>query len=143
MVNKYLVVAIAVAFIGGTLYTIYFPQTQSHQSGCNRPQGSLLLIADESGFNDSISHLKSSAKGNWPIIRVHVGDSVSIYVCNTDQFSAHGFSVDHYFDAGRALLPGDSYALSFVASKAGNFTIYCTILCPVHVWMLRGLLVVS
>jgi hypothetical protein len=143
LVNKYLVVAIAVAFVGGTLYTIYFPQTHSGPTGCNRPAGSILLIADGSGYNDSMGHLQINPRADWPVIRVHVGDYVKIYVCNMDQFSAHGFSIDHYFDSGIALMPQDSFSLSFTAAKAGNYTIYCTILCPVHVWMLRGSLVVS
>lgn len=54
----------------------------------------------------------------------------------------HGFAIDHYFDAGRVLRPGDEYKLSFVAKDSGAYVIFCNVFCSIHVYMIGSLVVV-
>ncbi len=112
-------------------------------SSCVRPAGYFLIIADMNGFNNSVAYLRSHPNEPWPVINVHRGDRVNILVCNLDDYSPHGFAVGHYFDQGAALMPHESFRISFVADVAGTFAIYCTIICPVHEYMQSGQLVVS
>jgi heme/copper-type cytochrome/quinol oxidase subunit 2 len=39
-------------------------------------------------------------------------------------------------------MPGEAYSISFTATKAGTFAIYCNIFCTIHIYM-RGQLIVS
>ena len=98
------------------------------------------IVADNHGYNDSISHGAPSAL--WPVINVHHGDLVTLTFCNTDSVEAHGFAVDTYFDRGVILAPGTAYQISFTASQTGTFRIFCTNFCTVHRYM-NGRLVVS
>jgi hypothetical protein len=108
---------------------------------CERPPGYFLIIADLSGFNDSINH--GAPLNPWPVIRVHEGDTVRIVVCNKDTSQAHGFAIQTYFDAGVILAPGDAYRIIFTATVPGTFVIYCNIFCTVHAFMVGRLLVSS
>jgi len=60
-------------------------------------------------------------------------------VCNLDTVQSHGFALEHYFDRGVTLMPGNAYKVSFVANIAGSFTIYCNVFCTVHPFMLGKL----
>lgn len=122
-------------------YTYRHIVSGSFGSGCNRPEGYIAVIIDSQGFNDSAILLKNHE--HWPIISTSQGETVRIYVCNTDKVSAHGFAIEGYFDSGIVLAPGQSYTLSFVADKRGNFTIYCNVFCPVHWAMTSGILFVT
>lgn len=113
------------------------PYRVASVQGCDRPTGYSLLILDNSGFNDSIHRVSSSAPSID--LHYHIGEAVSILVCNLDTVQAHGFAVDHYFDRGVTLRPGDAYRVSFVAKDAGSFTIYCNVFCTVHTFMLGTL----
>lgn len=108
-----------------------------------KPPGFFLIIADLQGFNDSVTHIESSPNEPWPVIKVHRGDHVNILVCNTDDYSPHGFAIEHYLDAGVALMPHESFRVSFVADQVGSFTMYCNIFCPVHPYMLNGQVIVT
>jgi len=143
MVSRTLAVILVVALLSGILITIYAPRldlrsTSPNQSGvgCNRPPGYLLIIANENGFNDSVHHARP-----WPLIRVQEGSSVGIIICNNDSVEAHGFGIDRYMSPTQ-LRPGQFARTTFVANQAGNYTIYCSIFCSVHVYM-QGRLVVS
>jgi hypothetical protein len=118
------------------------PQT-TRTASCLRPPGYFLIIANLQGFNDSVDHLLKAPNQPWPVIRVHEGDRVNILVCNMDDYSPHGFAIQHYLDGGVALMPHDTFRVSFIADQVGTFTIYCTIFCPVHPYMLSGQLIVS
>lgn len=109
--------------------------------GCAKPPGGYLITASKLGYNDSISH---GAPGNsWPMITVHLGQNVTIIVCNID-LVAHGFQITHYFMRSQEnLVPGQVLRISFVADQAGAFTIYCDVLCPIHIYMQNGLLTVA
>jgi len=107
---------------------------------CTRQPGFTLIIADLSGFNDSIGH--GAPAHPWPIVYVEKGQVVRFLVCNLDQTQAHGFAITYYFDAGVPIMPGEAYTIVFTATKAGTFTIFCNIFCTIHIYM-RGELVVT
>ena len=110
--------------------------------GCIKPQGGYLIVADQLGFNDSVDH--GVPTNNWPVMTVKAGQNVTIVVCNADSTQAHGFQIAHYYDARLvSLQPGEVLKVSFVATEAGSFRVYCSILCTVHWAMQNGQLVVT
>ena len=109
------------------------------RSTCERPPGFFLIIADLSGFNDSISH--GAPANPWPVIRVQQGDVVHILVCNKDTTQPHGFAIGTYFPVGVAIAPGEAYRIVFTATVPGTFVMYCNIFCTVHVFMVSRLIV--
>ena len=116
------------------------PPVTVTMSTCTRPPGFILIIADLTGFNNSIGH--GAPTHPWPVVRVQKGEVVRFLVCNLDQTQAHGFAITYYFDAGVPIAPGDAYTVVFTATQAGTFTIYCNIFCTIHIYM-RGQLIVS
>lgn len=152
LLNKFLVVGILVAVVVGSVVSVYWPSLSTPANptpvtqtatACVRPPGYFLIIADLQGFNDSVTHIQKSPNEPWPVIKVHTGDRVNIMVCNNDDYSPHGFAIEHYLDSGVALMPHETFRISFVADKAGIFTMYCNIFCPVHPYMLNGQLIVT
>jgi len=110
-------------------------------SDCVKPAGGFLVVASNTGFNDSIGH--GAPEKNWPIITVQQGQNVTIVVCNID-VQAHGFQITHYDDQDEVtIVPGQVYKVSFVANQAGSFDIYCEIFCSIHIYMQSGLLNVT
>ena len=139
MVSRSLVVSIILALAGGTLLTAYAPSlglSGRVTNGCARPPGYTLLVADENGYNDSAHHSRP-----WPVIQVQRGETVKIVVCNLDPVSPHGFEINNYVGPVQ-LTASQSFPTTFVADRPGNYSMYCTIFCPVHQYMLYGLLVV-
>lgn len=116
------------------------PPVTVTESACNRPPGFILIIADLSGFNDSIGH--GAPANPWPVVRVEEGQVVNFLVCNLDQTQAHGFAISYYFDAGVPVMPGEAYQIVFTATEAGTFAIFCNIFCTIHIFM-RSTLIVS
>jgi hypothetical protein len=110
-------------------------------AGCAKPVGGFLIVASNTGYNDSIAH--GAPTKSWPIITVHQGQNVTIVVCNTD-VQAHGFQITHYFVKNQAtLVPGQKLRVSFIADQTGSFDIYCDIFCSIHIYMQNGLLNVT
>jgi FtsP/CotA-like multicopper oxidase with cupredoxin domain len=109
------------------------------KSTCDRPPGYFLIIANLSGFNDSISH--GAPANPWPVIRVNQGQVVRILICNQDATQPHGFAISTYFPDGIAIMPGQAYGVVFTATVPGTFVIYCNIFCTVHVFMVARLIV--
>ena len=139
MVSRSLVVLIIAALAGGTLLTAYAPSlglSGRVTNGCVRSAGYTLLVADENGYNDSRHHSRP-----WPIIQVSRGETVKIVVCNLDPVSPHGFEINNYVNPVQ-LTAGQSFATTFVADRPGNYSMFCSIFCPVHPYMVNGLLVV-
>jgi hypothetical protein len=135
--------AIGVAAIISVTYVEDFGRNSgaSLPAGCVKPAGGFLVIASNLGFNDSIEH-GAPTKG-WPLMTAQKGATVNIVVCNTDRV-AHGFQIAHYFDSSiETVEPGQVIHVSFVANQAGTFDIYCSILCPIHVYMQNGQLLVN
>lgn len=118
----------------------YTGARKENSSGCKKPKNGFLIIADTNGFNGS--KLFGAPFRNWPIINVSLGKTFSITVCN-DDIQAHGFQISYYLDTPiNSIAPGQSETFTITANKAGNFTIYCSIFCTVHIYMQSGLLVV-
>ena len=145
-----LVVLIVAAVIIGSVVAYYYPElnTPANQpvsagTPCVRPPGYFLIIADLNGFNDSVAHLQKTPNEPWPVIRVSRGETVNILVCDLDDYSPHGFAIQHYFEQGTAMMPHQTFRITFVADQDGTFIIFCTIFCPVHPYMISGQLIVT
>jgi heme/copper-type cytochrome/quinol oxidase subunit 2 len=150
--NKLFLAAIIGALVIGVGVSYYYPSmntpletqpTSSATSGCTVPAGYILIIADIDGYNDSVAQLEQNSSAPWPVIRVNLGERVNIIVCDTDDYSPHGFAIYHYFDGGTAIMPHQSFKISFVADEVGTFRIYCAIFCPVHPYMQNDELIVT
>jgi FtsP/CotA-like multicopper oxidase with cupredoxin domain len=150
-VNKIVIISVLAALIIGSVAGFYWPslntlanpQPSTQRADCVTPPGYFLITADITGYNDSVSHIQQHPNDPWPVIRVSRGDRVNILICNLDDYSPHGFAIDHYLDVGVALMPHESYRVSFIADQDGTFTIYCNIFCPVHPYMQTGELIVT
>jgi heme/copper-type cytochrome/quinol oxidase subunit 2 len=92
------------------------------------------------GMNGSAYHALTA---NWPVMVVHQGQKVVIHLINCASSEDHGFAITHYFGAGLALAPGNSYTLTFTAGEKGTFRVYCSILCAIHPYMQNGELIVE
>ncbi|MDG6989972.1 MAG: hypothetical protein JRM99_00960 [Nitrososphaerota archaeon] len=86
----------------------------------------------------------------WPTLNVKVGQVVSIHVINCATSEPHGFQISYYDDIQQnghnnliAIPVGQSYDVTFTATKAGTYRIYCSILCSIHPLMQNGALVVT
>ena len=119
--------------------TSYALAVKVSKSSCVRSVGFLLILADLSGFNDSIAH--GAPLNPWPVVHVHTDDYVHFLVCNDDASQAHGFAIETYFDRGVAILPGEAFTIEFQATIPGSFVIYCNIFCTVHAFMVGRLIV--
>lgn len=108
-------------------------------STCVRPSGFILIMADLSGYNDSIAH--GAPLNPWPVVRVKLGDVVRFLVCNDDPTQPHGFAIQTYFNRGVAIMPGEAYRIEFTATLTGTFVLYCNIFCTVHIFMVGRLIV--
>ena len=150
--RRLLFLAIAVAVIGASgILAVTLPGLNNVStstsaltlpSGCVKPAGGFLIIASQLGFNDSVNH--GVPEDNWPVMNVRLGQNVTIVVCNADPSQAHGFQIDHYYVAQLvSIASGDVLRVSFVASQAGSFRVYCQIFCTIHWAMQSGRLIVS
>jgi hypothetical protein len=110
------------------------------KSACSRPAGFILIIADLSGFNDSVGH--GAPLHPWPVVHILKGQMVQFVVCNHDMTQPHGFAIRYYLSAGIAMAPNDAFQIVFPATETGTFDIYCNIFCTIHVFM-RGQLIIS
>jgi len=151
--RKYLIIVVAVllaAFLAVLAFSL--PQlngvsttaatSATLPAGCVKPSGGFLIIASQLGFNDSVNH--GVPQNSWPVMDVKEGQNVTIVVCNSDPAEAHGFQIDHYYDARLvSIASGHVLTLSFVASVVGTFRVYCEIPCAIHWAMQSGELVVS
>lgn len=80
----------------------------------------------------------------WPVLHVRVNQTVTIHVINCASSESHGFQIQHYDDHSIiSIQPGQSYDVTFVASKAGTFKVFCDIFCAIHAFMQNGSLIVS
>ncbi len=99
--------------------------------------GGVFAIVDLNGYNGS-----KSQTGPWPVVSVQRCDTVVFTVINNDT-QPHGFAVASYSNVGLELVGGDHQKLQFQATRIGQFRVYCTINCSVHVLMQNGLLNVT
>jgi hypothetical protein len=146
--RRTVIVVLVVVLLGvGATTALYLasrgatPTGRPLPSGCVKPQGGFLVVASDTGYNDSMGH--GVPQKNWPIIDVKQGQNVTIVVCNVD-VQAHGFQITHYYDQKEVTLtPGQVIKVNFVASQTGSFDIYCEIFCTIHWAMQSGLLNVT
>jgi hypothetical protein len=146
--RRVILVVVAVALIGASATTVFYLASKGRNTTtttlggeCVKPADGFLIVASSRGYNDSIDH--GAPENSWPIINVQQGQTVNITVCNTD-FQAHGFQVSYYFASSVVtVVPGQVLHVSFVASKTGQFRIYCNIFCSIHPFMQNGLLNVT
>ena len=140
--KRVLLVVVALALAGAGLTAFYLTANLPRTTvGCSSYSTDFLIIASNQGFNDSVGH--GAPANAWPILCVHQGEIVNIVVKNTDSFS-HGFNIDNYYNSQIVSVgPGQTLDVSFVADKAGTFTVYCSIFCEVHLQMQGGELVVT
>lgn len=116
--------------------TSTLPGVTCHSFGTN-----FVILANGLGFNDSVDH--DVPKTYWPVMCVHMGDTVRITVENTGGSEPHGFAIAHYYAQGVSIPAGSNVTVTFAADTAGTFKVYCNILCSVHAFMLNGLFVVE
>jgi hypothetical protein len=144
-----IVLAVVIASAGAIAFALGPISSDSHvenvvsNPGCVKTEGGYLIVASDSGFNDSSVHLQADPSQPYPLITVAQGSNVTITVCTTSKVEMHGFAIDYYFPVGKVLAPKDSFTVTFQAEKTGIFSIYCNVLCPIHEWMLQGELVVT
>lgn len=80
----------------------------------------------------------------WPIMNVKLGQVVSIRVINCASNEIHGFNISYYDNsAPNAVQTGQSYTVTFTATKAGTFRVFCSIFCSIHPLMQNGALIVT
>jgi hypothetical protein len=132
-----IVLLIVVVSLGAGIITLQIGIPGSpcqNQSGVLR---SFTIIADLDGFNNSRAN-----HGNGPYLTVNRCDTVLINLVNNDT-QAHGFVVNYYAPRGLDVQGGSSQPFRFLASKAGEYQIYCNSRCSIHSLMLHGLLTVT
>jgi heme/copper-type cytochrome/quinol oxidase subunit 2 len=104
-------------------------------SGTNR---SFTIIANSNGYNDSKTLAGYSV---WPKANVHRCDNVTFKIMNTG-IETHGFAVGSYQTEIR-IPPGQTISETFLATRTGQFRLYCIVICSVHDYMLNGQLNVT
>jgi hypothetical protein len=110
----------------------------------HKPPGYISIIADLNGFNDSVDYLTASNFSRpYPIVEVTQGSTVHILFCNLAVFETFGLAIQHYFEAGAIVTPGNATVITFLAKDPGNYSMYNNILVPVHVFVESGRLVVK
>ncbi len=147
--NTRIILVIAVVVIAGVAATSLFYVLSLNKGaapsglppGCTKPPGGFLIVASNLGYNDSELHY---GDGSWPVLNVTQGSTVNITVCDTANY-AHGFQISNYYQGSLVTIsPGEVLHIpAFVADKPGNFLIYCSIPCPIHIYMQYGELSVS
>ena len=132
------VIALVIVALGaGGVFAVLLSPPLSPCSGAPGAIRSFTIIVDLNGYNGS----KSQA-GPWPVVSVQRCDTVVFTVINNDT-QPHGFAVASYSNVGLELVGGDHQKLQFQATRIGQFRIYCTINCSVHILMQNGLLNVA
>jgi hypothetical protein len=139
--NKMLatILTIVAAALGGGIMTFAIGLPTSPCAGIAGTTRSFAIVADVNGFNGSVSH----QQGSWPVLTVHRCDIVKVTIVNGDT-QAHGFAVDYYATRGTEIQGGQTLPLPpFLATRSGQFRVFCISLCTIHAFMQNGLLDVS
>jgi heme/copper-type cytochrome/quinol oxidase subunit 2 len=133
-----IIVLVCAVALGGGIMTFAIGIPDSPCTGVAGTNRNFTIIANVSGYNDSVDHQGQS----WPMMSVSHCDMVTIKIINTDT-QTHGFAIDYYAVKGTEIVGGQSISFQFSATRAGRFAVYCTVICTVHYAMLHGLLNVS
>ncbi|OLD55180.1 hypothetical protein AUI46_05575 [archaeon 13_1_40CM_2_52_13] len=142
--NKMLAVIVIVvaAALGGGIMTFAIGLPGAPCAGITSTTRSFTIVEDVNGYNDSALRPGSFPTKPWPVLNVRQCEMVIIKIENKDT-QTHGFAVDFYALRGTEIQGGQSLTVQFLASKAGQFRVYCNTLCSVHWSMLYGTLNVS
>jgi len=151
MWNVTVIIVIAIVSVGSLVVFSYpgFPRPSSNGQPSPSSSSSRVLYFTiiESDPPDPLAGMNGSyykpLTTQWPVIRVHQGDTVIITVINNDSREVHGFAIVHYDNRGFSLAPGQRHVLSFIADEVGNFRIYCNVFCAIHPYMQNGELIVN
>ncbi len=147
--RRLLAIVFILAIASSAAVVLYYSSVGQPQAGCTPGPGvgnesksqAFLIVESITGFNDSADH--GVPADCWPVIRVPSGTMVNITVTNVDK-QPHGFNIAHYYDSSIVTVaPGQTIHVSFIASEAGSFKIYCSIFCTVHWAMQSGQLIVT
>ncbi|TMI37530.1 hypothetical protein E6H26_03020 [Candidatus Bathyarchaeota archaeon] len=134
-----IIVIISAVALGGGIMTFAIGIPDSPCTGVVGTNRSFTIIANVNGYNDSVTHQGQA----WPMMSVNRCDMVTVKIINTDT-QTHGFAIDYYAVRGTEIVGGQSISFQFLATRAGSFTVYCSIaVCTVHYAMLNGQLTVS
>ncbi len=123
--------------LGGGIMTFAIGLPGSPCAGITGSTRNFTIVANSNGYNDSNTH-----QGSWPLMSVHRCDHVFIKVVNADT-QTHGFAVDYYAVKGIEIQGQESQSVPFVASRTGQFRVYCIVFCTAHIFMQNGSLSVA
>ncbi len=114
--NKYLYIVIAlVALLGaGLAYQKLGPQNNSVSATGETKEFTVRAVKNEWRFEPEI-------------IEVNQGDLVKLTVINEDEYD-HGIAIDS-FGISQKMPAGKTIKIEFVATKAGEYTMYCSVPC--------------
>jgi len=138
--NKMLAVIVIVvaAALGGGIMTFAIGLPSSPCAGITGTTRNFTIVASINGFNDSKYH-----QGQWPVMTVHRCDIIKVTIINPDT-QTHGFAVDYYATRGTEIQGGQTLSVPpFLASKIGQFRVFCISFCTAHTFMQNGLLNVA
>ena len=129
------IVIVVAAALGGGILTFAVGLPGSPCEGIAGATRNFTIVANINGFNDSKDH-----QGQWPIMNVHRGDIVKVTIINGDT-QTHGFAIDNYAIRGTEIQGGQTLSVPpFLASRNGQFRVFCISFCTVHTFMQSGLL---
>ena len=134
--NKMLAVIVIVvaAALGGGILTFAVGLPGSPCEGIAGATRNFTIVANINGFNDS-----KDLQGQWPIMNVHRCDIVKVTIINGDT-QTHGFAIDNYAIRGTEIQGGQTLSVPpFLASRNGQFRVFCISFCTVHTFMQNGL----
>jgi hypothetical protein len=137
--NKTLAIIVIVSgvVLGGGVMTFAIGIPGSPCAGIAGTTRNFTLVGDINGYNDSRGH-----QAPWPVMEVNRCDMIVIRVINNDTQS-HGLAIDYYAVRGTEVVGGQSITVQFLATKQGQFRVYCDILtCSIHSIMEDGQLIV-
>jgi hypothetical protein len=133
------IVIIVAAALGGGIMTFAIGLPASPCAGIAGTTRNFTIVASVNGFNDSVNH----QQGSWPVMTVHRCDIVKVTIINSDT-QTHGFAVDYYATRGTEIQGGQTLPVPpFLASKTGQFRVFCISFCTIHAFMQNGLLNVA
>lgn len=123
--NKILLVVILVLAVGAGL--LYFKNNQSVMN--QKPAPKAITPSQPVSASASVKEFTMTAK-QWvfdpEVITVKQGDKVKINIKSLDV--AHGFALPD-FGVEQNLEPGKEIVVEFIASKKGEFTFSCSVMC--------------
>jgi len=137
-----IIIIIVAAALGGGIMTFAIGLPSSPCAGITSTMRSFTITEDVNGYNDSALHLGSWPAKPWPVMNAHQCEMVTIKIVNIDT-QTHGFAIDFYATRGTEIQGGQSVTVQFLASKAGQFRVYCNVPCSIHWSMLYGSLDVA